>query len=82
MTKLAQILPDSEGDAVHGLNILLTRLKVKRGLKEFGMKKEDIDRAADIAVANPYKNPRIIERGGIRELIRRAWAGEDARAGL
>ena len=82
MTKLAQILPDSEGDAVHGLNILLIRLKVKRGLKEFGMKKEDIDRAADIAVANPYENPRIIERDGIRELIRRAWAGEDARAGL
>ena len=32
--------------------------------------------AADLAVANPYWNPRPLERGAIRELIARAWAGE------
>ncbi|TKA72183.1 hypothetical protein B0A49_02892 [Cryomyces minteri] len=82
MEKLAAALPGSEGDAVKGLNVLLAKLKVKRGLKEFGMKEDDIDRAADIAVANPYWNPRAVERDGIRELIRRAWAGEEARADL
>lgn len=80
MAKLAHVLPGSEGDAIKGLNFLLSQLKVKRGLKEFGMKEEDVDEAADIAVANPYGNPRKIERQGIRELIRRAWAGENASA--
>lgn len=82
MKKLAEALPESNGDAIHGLNVLLTKLKVKRGLKDFGMKEEDIDKAADIAVSNPYWNPREIEREPIRELIRRVWAGEPARADL
>ncbi|QRD90286.1 maleylacetate reductase [Aspergillus flavus] len=82
MKKLAEALPDSNGDAVQGLNALLSKLQVKRGLKDFGMKEEDIDKAADIAVSNPYWNPREIERAPIRELIRRVWAGEPARADL
>ncbi|KAH8700298.1 putative maleylacetate reductase [Talaromyces proteolyticus] len=82
MKRLTEALPESNGDAIHGLNVLLSRLKVKRGLKDFGMKEEDIDKAADIAVSNPYWNPREIERAPIRELIRRAWAGEPARADL
>lgn len=82
MKKLAEALPDSNGDAIHGLNVLLQKLKVKTGLKEFGMKEGDIDKAADIAVSNPYWNPRPIEREPIRELIRRVWAGEPAKANL
>ncbi|KAE8164626.1 hypothetical protein BDV40DRAFT_259924 [Aspergillus tamarii] len=82
MKKLAEALPDSNGDAIQGLNVLLSKLQVKRGLKDFGMKEEDIDKAADIAVSNPYWNPREIERAPIRELIRRVWAGEPARADL
>ncbi|KAI1926583.1 hypothetical protein LOZ65_002513 [Ophidiomyces ophidiicola] len=82
MKALADALPDSEGDAIRGLNVLLTKLPVKRALKDFGMKEEDIDKAADIAVSNPYWNPREIQREPIRELIRRVWAGEEARANL
>ena len=41
-----------------------------------------VDKAADLAVKNPYWNPRPIERERIRELIRRAWAGEPASADL
>jgi alcohol dehydrogenase class IV len=82
MKQLAEVLPESEGDAIRGLNVLLTKLKVKRGLKEFGLREEDVDKAADIAVSNPYWNPRVVEKGAIRELIRRAWAGEEARADL
>ncbi|KAF2111114.1 putative maleylacetate reductase [Lophiotrema nucula] len=82
LKKLADVLPDSNGDAVHGLNVLLGKLNVKRGLKELGMKEEDIDKAADIAVSKPYWNPRKVERDAVRELIRRAWAGEDAKADL
>jgi len=82
MKQLAEVLPGSDGDAIKGLNVLLENLKVKRGLKEFGMKEEDVDKAADIAVSNPYWNPRKVEKEGVRELIRRAWAGEEARANL
>ena len=82
MKKLGDALPGSDGDAIKGLNVLLHRLNVKRGLKDFGFKEEDIDRAAEIAVGNPYWNPRPIERQLIRELLRRAWAGEEARADL
>ena len=47
-------------------------------LKDIGMRSEDLDRAADIAVANPYWNPRPItaaERGAVRELLQRAYDG-------
>ncbi|KAI0110869.1 putative maleylacetate reductase [Nemania sp. FL0031] len=82
MEKLAKALPDADGDAVKGLNILLSKLKVQRGLRELGMKESDVDVAADLAVRNTYWNPRKIERDPIRELIRRAWAGEEARSDL
>ena len=82
MDKLASALPGSEGDATKGLNVLLEKLKVKRALKDFGMKEEDVDKAADIAVSNQYPNPRPLEKEKIREVIRRCWAGEPARADL
>lgn len=82
MTALATALPGSDGDAIKGLNTLLQRLGVKRDLKAFGMKEENVAQAADIAVSNPYWNPREVERSAIQELIRRAWAGEDAKADL
>ncbi|KAH6988657.1 hypothetical protein EDB80DRAFT_817152 [Ilyonectria destructans] len=58
---------------------LIERLKVQRGFKYYGLKEEDIDKAADIAVSNPNYNPRTIERDLLRELIRRAYSGEDPR---
>ncbi|KAK9379997.1 uncharacterized protein V2V93DRAFT_371380 [Kockiozyma suomiensis] len=82
LEKLAEALPESDGDAIKGLNILTSKLGVEKGLKAYGMKEEDISKAADIAVSNPYWNPREVERSAIEELIRRAWAGEDARADL
>ena len=82
MEKLASVLPGSDGDATKGLNVLLEKLQVKRALKDYGMKEEDIDKAAEIAVSNQYPNPRKVEKEPIRELIRRAWAGELARADL
>lgn len=82
MKDLASALPESEGDAIHGLNVLLEKLKVKRALKDFGMKEEDIDKATDIAMSAQYPNPRKLEREQIREVIRRCWAGEPAAANL
>lgn len=44
-------------------------------LRELGMPEAELDRAADLAVSNPYWNPRPIERGGIRSLLQEAWEG-------
>lgn len=44
-------------------------------LKEFGLTEADLDRAASIAVENPYWNPRPIDRGSIRTLLQDAWEG-------
>ncbi|KAF4334668.1 ADH4-alcohol dehydrogenase IV [Fusarium beomiforme] len=82
MAKLATVLPGSNGDALAGLEHLLGRLPVPRGLKEVGMKESDIDRAAQIATSNQYPNPRPLELKWITELIRRAWAGEPGKADL
>lgn len=82
MKTLGEVVSESDGDAIKGLNILLSKIKVERGLKALGMKESDIDKAADIAMSKPYWNPRKVERTAIRELIRRAWAGEEARADL
>jgi hypothetical protein len=40
------------------------------------MPEDGIEKAADQAMANPYFNPRPLERNAIRDLIARAWAGE------
>lgn len=44
-------------------------------LKEFGLSEVDLDRAAAIAVENPYWNPQPIDRDAIRALLQRAWEG-------
>ncbi|MGH8143559.1 MAG: maleylacetate reductase [Steroidobacteraceae bacterium] len=44
-------------------------------LRELGMSEADLDHAADLAIANPYWNPRPIERAGIRDLLQQAWDG-------
>ena len=41
-----------------------------------GRRPADKDRAADLAVQNPYFNPRPVERKAVRALIAAAWAGD------
>ena len=79
---LAKALPGNNGNAIRGLNFLLSELNVERSLKAFGRNEGDADKAADIAAPKPYYNPHKVERAAIQELIRRAWAWEDASTGL
>jgi maleylacetate reductase len=55
---------------------LAGRLSAPRSLAELGMKDRDIPRIAEIAVANPYANPRPVTREGVEALLRAAWAGD------
>ena len=63
-------------DPSRALFDLAGRLGAKRALRDIGMPRDGIARACDIALNNPYWNPRPIERAGIAALIARAWAGE------
>jgi maleylacetate reductase len=46
-----------------------------RSLRDFGLVEADLDRAAAIALENPYWNPRPIDRPSIRTLLQHAWEG-------
>lgn len=63
-------------DAARDLFDLAGRLGAPRSLKALGMPEAGIAQAADIAMRNPYWNPRPLEREAIGDLIARAWAGE------
>ena len=64
-----------QGPAALGLCRLAERIGAPVALKDIGMPYDGIDPAADQAVANPYWNPRPIEREAIRALIDDAWHG-------
>jgi maleylacetate reductase len=56
---------------------LAGKLGIDGGLCGLGMPGEGVDAAADLAIENQYWNPRHVDRDSIRELIRRAWVGEE-----
>jgi maleylacetate reductase len=63
-------------DPARALWELAGRLGAPRSLAELGMEDEDIPRIAELAVADPYANPRPVTRDGVEALLRAAWAGE------
>ncbi len=66
------------GSAAAGLYDLARDNGAPVALKDIGMQAGDLDRAADLAVSNPYWNPRPLvlqERATIRELLQQAYEG-------
>ncbi len=61
--------------AATGLYDLAKKLGAPLTLKELGMPEAGLDQAADIAVSNPYPNPRKLERDAIRKLLDDAFHG-------
>jgi maleylacetate reductase len=55
---------------------LAGRLRAPRSLAELGMTEDDIPRITELAVANPYANPRPVTRDGVASLLRAAWTGD------
>lgn len=74
MTRVARAL--GAQDAAAGLYDLALHLGAPVALRDIGMPADGLDRAADLAVSNPYWNPRPIERAAIRELLQNAWEGK------
>ncbi len=73
MRRIARALGANEAAA--GLYDLEAALGTPLTLEAIGMKRADLDRAADLAVKNPYFNPRPITREGIRALLDDAFTG-------
>ncbi|MEN9888415.1 MAG: hypothetical protein RL559_452 [Pseudomonadota bacterium] len=79
MRRIARALGVAEGtSAAAGLFDLAQGNGAPTALRDIGMRATDLDKAADIAVSNPYWNPRPIgaaQRAEIRELLQRAHEG-------
>ncbi|HEU4730761.1 MAG TPA: maleylacetate reductase, partial [Kofleriaceae bacterium] len=73
MARIAAALGAAGDDAATALYQLAGAVGARRSLAELGMPAGALDRAADLAVQNPYWNPRPLERGAIRELLERAY---------
>lgn len=73
MRRLARAL--GVEDAPRGLYDLAGRIGAPRALRDLGMPREGVARAVDLALANPYWNPRPVERDGLRRLLEAAWEG-------
>ncbi|TFB01527.1 Maleylacetate reductase [Trichoderma ghanense] len=78
MRVLAENIPNSGGNAVDGLNRLLSTLGITYSLKDLGMNEEDIDVAVATLLKKPFWSPRPLDGNLLRELLRRAWEGKPA----
>jgi maleylacetate reductase len=64
------------GEAAQGVFELASRLGAPTSLRAIGMPAEGLDRAAELAAATPYPNPRPLDRSLLRALLQRAFDGE------
>ncbi|HEX4276975.1 MAG TPA: maleylacetate reductase [Bryobacteraceae bacterium] len=62
-------------NAPQALYDLARRVGAPVALKDIGMPADGLERAAELATQNPYANPRPVERAGVLELLRNAYAG-------
>ena len=73
MQQIARAMNTS--NAAQGLFDLTAKLNLPTSLQALGMAQADVTRAAELALANPYWNPRAIERAGIQQLLDDAFHG-------
>jgi alcohol dehydrogenase class IV len=62
-------------DAVKAIQDLVHAIAPVGSLRDLGVPEARLTRAAELILANPYRNPRPLERGAIDQLLRAAWAG-------
>lgn len=73
MSRIARALGTS--DAPSGLFDLMQGVGRAKSLADLKLTQEQLDKAADIAVQNPYYNPRPVTREGVREMLQAAFEG-------
>lgn len=65
----------TESTAANALFNLIKDLDGPLSLASLGLTEPDLDKATDIALANPYWNPEPIEKNAIRHLLQNAYNG-------
>ena len=83
MARVARALQSAAGpgvriaavDAARAINDLARRHGAPTSLAALGMPADGLDRAADLAAATPYPNPRPLDRTALRALLQRAYDG-------
>lgn len=73
--RICRALGIEGANAARAIYDLAASLGAPLSLKALGMKEAELDRATDLALANPYWNPRPVEREPVRELLQDAFAG-------
>ncbi len=71
MERIAKALGAEDGPSA--LFALMLKVGRTKSLAEFGLTAADLDRAADLAIQNPYYNPRLVTREGIRDMLQAAY---------
>jgi len=66
--------------AARALQALARRFGAPTTLAAIGMPADGLDRAADLAAATPYPNPRPLDRAALRALLQRAFDGAPPQA--
>ncbi|KQS71774.1 Maleylacetate reductase [Rhizobium sp. Leaf371] len=77
MRQIAEAIGAEDGPI--GLHRIAKALGMPTALRELGLMEADLDRACEIALSNPYWNPRPIEAAPLRALLQRAWEGAEPR---
>jgi len=79
MAAAEDLAPFERALDVHDLSKALYELAgdvgAPRALEALGMPRSGVDKAAELAMSNPYWNPRALERDALRGLLERAYAG-------
>jgi len=73
MARIARAL--GSADAPRGVFELAAAHGAPTSLQAIGMPADGLDRAADLAAAAPYPNPRPLQRDALRALLQRAFDG-------
>jgi alcohol dehydrogenase class IV len=74
MDRIAHTL--GRADPAGALYDLAREIGAPVALKDIGMPREGLERAARLATENPYYNPRALSYEGILELLTAAWNGD------
>ncbi|WP_455925663.1 maleylacetate reductase [Pseudomonas putida] len=75
LSRICQALRVEHDSPAAALFDLAESLGAPTRLKDLGLSEADLDRATDIALSNPYWNPRPIEATAIRQLLQDAYDG-------
>ena len=75
MSRAARALGTTENRVPEAIHELMRATGAPLGLKELGLPAASLDRVADLAVQNPYPNPRPLDRAALRAMLQLAYEG-------